>query len=196
MRPRSADTERGIALPPWVIGVSIGIVVVAMLTFVITGGPDRGGEAAANQATEASSTSSDEPSSEPSEPAAAGPLQAPSSKPKQPKLHPKEPAKAEKPRKVAAERTVHDRSAYVEVYNNSIVTGLANETAAELQDAGWNVVGVDNWYGDIPDSTVYYPSRLHDVARLLAADLGITRLHSAVAPMRFDRLTVILTGPL
>jgi hypothetical protein len=193
MRPRSADTERGVALPPWVIGVSIGIVVVAMLTFVITGGPDRGGEAAADPTTAASPTPSDEPSAESSEPAAAESSKAPSSKPKP---QPKKPARAERPRQVAAERTARDRSAYVEVYNNSTVTGLANETAAELQDAGWNVVGVDNWYGDIPDSTVYYPSRLHDVAKLLAADLGITRLHSAVAPMRFDRLTVILTGPL
>jgi type IV secretory pathway VirB10-like protein len=196
MRPRSADTERGIALPPWAIGVSIGIVVVAMLGFVISGGPDRGGgEAAADPTTAASPTPSDEPSAEPSEPAAAESSKAPSSKPNQ---QPEKPAKAksEKPRQVAAERTARDRSAYVEVYNNSTVTGLANETAAELQDAGWKVVGVDNWYGDIPDSTVYYPSRLHDVAKLLAADLGVTRLHSAVAPMRFDRLTVILTGPL
>jgi hypothetical protein len=193
MRPRSADTERGVALPPWVIGVSIGIVVVAMLTFVITGGPDRGGEAAADPTTVASPTPSDEPSAESSEPAAAESSKAPSAKPKP---QPEKPARAEQPRQVAAERTARDRSAYVEVYNNSTVTGLASETAAELQDAGWNVVGVDNWYGDIPDSTVYYPSRLHGLAKLLAADLGIRRLHSAVAPMRFDRLTVILTGPL
>src|SRR5690606_31791010 len=83
----------------------------------------------------------------------------------------------------------------VEVYNNSGITGLANETAARLQDAGWNVVGADNWYGDIPANTVYYPERLRDQAKLLAADLGISRLHTAVPPMRFDRLTVTLTGP-
>ena len=31
-------------------------------------------------------------------------------------------------------------------------------------------------------------------ARLLGRDLGINRLRPAIAPMRFDRLTVILTG--
>ncbi|HYJ68429.1 MAG TPA: LytR C-terminal domain-containing protein [Nocardioidaceae bacterium] len=187
MHPRSADSERGVALPPWLIGVSIGVVVMAMLAFVITGGPDRGDEAAANPTNESTSTSApvDE---QPSEPVAS----TPSKESKSPSSEP-EPAKKshKKP-----DRTARDRSAYVEVYNNSGITGLANETAAELQDAGWKVVGADNWYGDIPDSTVYYPSRLHDVAKLLAADLGIKRLHTAVAPMRFDRLTVILTGTL
>lgn len=209
MRPRSADTERGIALPPWVIGVSIGIVVLAMLTFVITGGPDRSGEAAADPTTEASSTPSDEssepaasaPSEQPSEPAKGEPSKPPkahsSREPsRKPKPQPAEPAKAEVPSNVAPDQTAVDRSAYVEVYNNSTITGLANETGAELQDAGWRVVGVDNWYGDIPANTVYYPTRLHGLAKLLAADLGIKRLHSAVAPMKFDRLTVILTGPL
>jgi LytR cell envelope-related transcriptional attenuator len=193
MRPRSSDSERGIALPPWVIGVSIGIVVVAMLTFVVIGSPDRGDDAAANPTSAASSAPSDEPSVEPSEPAASEPSKAPSSKPDKPHK-PEKPAKAESPRDEPGP-TGPDRSAYVEVYNNTSIDGLANETAAELQDTGWKVVGADNWYGDIPDSTVYYPARLRDVAKLLAADLGIDRLHTAVAPMRFDRLTVILTGP-
>ena len=49
-------------------------------------------------------------------------------------------------------------------------------------------MGVDNWYGDIPASTVYYPDGLSADGHQLARELGI-----AVAPMRFDRLTVILT---
>lgn len=83
---------------------------------------------------------------------------------------------------------------YVEVYNNSGVTGLAGEVAASATQAGWKVVGSDNWYGTIPASTVYFPPRLEDEARLLGRDLGINRLRPAIAPMRFDRLTVILTG--
>ncbi len=59
--------------------------------------------------------------------------------------------------------------------------------------AGWNVVGSDNWVGTVPGSTVYYPPRLKQAGKLLARDLGIDRLKPAVAPMRLDRLTVILT---
>jgi hypothetical protein len=83
---------------------------------------------------------------------------------------------------------------YVEVYNNSGIHGLAGTTAAKAQGAGWQVVGSDNWYGTITASTVYYPARLHDAARLLAKDLGISRLRPSIAPMRGDRLTVILTS--
>lgn len=185
MRPRSPDSERGVVLPWWSIGVSIGVVVVAMLALVMTGSPDRHDDAAASPAS-ASSTPSDQ-SATPT--ASASPTHRPSSRP--PRATPKQ-----QPRERPDQSAAPHRDAYVEVYNNSTVRGLANQTAAELQDAGWKVVGADNWYGSIPESTVYYPERLHPVAKLLAADLGITRLHTAVAPMRFDRLTVILTGPL
>ncbi|MPZ94442.1 MAG: LytR family transcriptional regulator [Propionibacteriales bacterium] len=82
---------------------------------------------------------------------------------------------------------------YVEVYNMSGVSGLASSKAAELQDAGWQVVGIDNWRGNIPASTVYYPDDMADAAEQLAKTLGIGRTRGAVAPMKFDRLTVILT---
>ncbi|MEZ5097124.1 MAG: LytR C-terminal domain-containing protein [Nocardioides sp.] len=85
---------------------------------------------------------------------------------------------------------------YVEVYNNSQVSGLAARVAARAEQAGWQVVGSDNWYGTIPGSTVYYPRRLAAAGRLLALDLGIRRVQPAVDPMRRDRLTVILTGEL
>ena len=53
---------------------------------------------------------------------------------------------------------------YVEVYNNSGISGLAGSTAARAQGAGWEVVGSDNWYGTIAASTVYFPERLKDQA--------------------------------
>jgi hypothetical protein len=68
--------------------------------------------------------------------------------------------------------------------------------AAQASQIGWQVVGSDNWYGTIPASTVYYPQRLERAGKLLALDLGIQRTAPAVDPMRLDRLTVILTGPL
>ena len=90
-----------------------------------------------------------------------------------------------------------DRSkVYVVVFNNSNVTGLAGRVATQASQIGWQVVGSDNWYGTIPASTVYYPKRLERAGKLLALDLGIQRTAPAVDPMRLDRLTVILTGPL
>jgi len=85
---------------------------------------------------------------------------------------------------------------YVEVYNNSGITGLAGRVATSATEAGWKVVGTDNWYGSVPTSTVYYPKRLKDEAELLALDLGIERTARAVDPMRLDRLTIVLTGEL
>ncbi len=83
----------------------------------------------------------------------------------------------------------------VVVYNNAGVAGLAASKASILEQAGWHVAAVDNWYGDIPESTVYYPPGMRPAAAQLAKVLDITRLHPAVSPMQFDRLTVILTSP-
>jgi hypothetical protein len=101
------------------------------------------------------------------------------------------PAPKKRARKVPA---VHRGETYVEVFNNSGIQGLAGSTAARASGAGWQVVGSDNWYGTIPASTVYYPPRLHAAAKLLGKDLGIARVKPAIAPMRGDRLTVILTA--
>lgn len=80
----------------------------------------------------------------------------------------------------------------VVVFNNTGITGLADQKAAILRGAGWNVAATDNWYGNIPEDTVYYPPQLKADAAKLAKVLHITRLHTAVSPMQFDRLTVII----
>jgi hypothetical protein len=92
--------------------------------------------------------------------------------------------------------TVDRGKVVVEVFNNSSVTGLAGTVAARTAHAGWQVVGSDNWYGTIPATTVYFPPRLKAAGHQLALDLGIHRVVPSVSPMRLDRLTVILTGPL
>ena len=74
---------------------------------------------------------------------------------------------------------------FVEVYNNSNVRGLAGKIAKRASDNG---------YGTVSASTVYAPPRLQPAARALAKDLGVGRVKPAVAPMKFDRLTVVLTG--
>jgi hypothetical protein len=84
---------------------------------------------------------------------------------------------------------------YVEVYNNGGSSDATATAAERLQALGWQVVGTDDWYGTIPASTVYWPSESYQpAARRLARALGIERTWPAVAPMRFDRLTVILTA--
>jgi hypothetical protein len=84
---------------------------------------------------------------------------------------------------------------FVEVYNNSGVPGVAARKSAVLQGAGWNVAATDNWYGNIPANTVYYPAQFHDAAVKLAKVLDVHRMRPAVAPMQFDRLTVIFVSP-
>lgn len=98
-----------------------------------------------------------------------------------------------KPKRDVERPAVNRAQTYVEVYNNSGISGLAGSTAARAQGAGWQVVGSDNWYGTIPTSTVYYPPRLAAEATALGRDLGVRRTQPAIEPMRFDRLTVILT---
>ena len=67
---------------------------------------------------------------------------------------------------------------YVEVYNNSGVTGLAGRIAATATAAGWKVVGSDNWYGTIPASTVYYPAQ----ARARGPCAGARPRHPSYSP--------------
>lgn len=87
------------------------------------------------------------------------------------------------------------REAQVSVLNNSGVVGAARTFSGKVTLAGWTVSGVGNWTGSIPANTVYYPADLQAQAELLAKDVGIDRIRPAVAPMRMDRLTIILSGP-
>lgn len=87
------------------------------------------------------------------------------------------------------------RTASVSVFNNTSVGNLARTYSAKVSGAGWTVSGVGNWRGQIESNTVYYPSTLQDQAELLASDVGISRVLPSVAPMRMDRLTMILSGP-
>jgi hypothetical protein len=82
----------------------------------------------------------------------------------------------------------------VEVYNTSGIKGLAARTAQKASVLNWQVVGTDNWSASVPAPTIYFGPRLEDAARLLAKDLGISRVRPAVDPMKPDRLTVILTS--
>jgi hypothetical protein len=172
---RGARDERGIVLPSPVAALSLGAVVLAGVAFLTTSGGDEEPAQAARTV-----TTSPTPTATPTTTAPA---------PKASQKADRKAHKKPKPKKPAVDRG----QVYVEVYNNSGISGLAGSTAKKLSGAGWQVVGSDNWYGTIPASTVYYPARLQPAARLLARDIGISRLKPAISPMRFDRLTVILT---
>lgn len=100
------------------------------------------------------------------------------------------------PTPVVTPKPVVRKQVLVEVYNNSRVHGLAKTVSAQASTVGWNVVGADNWYGSVPGTTVYFPANLKAAGKQLALDLGIKRTAKATDPMKMDRLTVILTGPL
>ncbi len=114
------------------------------------------------------------------------------SRPSEPDASPSQSMPTKKPEKLAP--VVERGKVYVEVYNNSGITGLAGRYADQAQTVGWQVVGADNWLGTVPASTVYYPPRLKAAAKVLALDLGIRRTMRAINSMNGDRLTVVLTA--
>lgn len=155
--------------PSPVVMLSIIAVFMAAVAFMATGNAEP---------TEREVIPAAQPQPEPAaEPAAPAPTT------KKPKPKPTPPA-------------VKRGQVFVEVYNNSNISGLAGRVAERTNGAGWQVVGSDNWVGTIPSTTVYYPPRLKRAGKLLALDLGIERTKTAVDPMRRDRLTLILTGEL
>jgi hypothetical protein len=117
-----------------------------------------------------------------------------------PRTVPQHPSPGDRANRHTAGRPARHRSGdavpkvLVEVYNNSAITGLAATEAAVLEGAGWKVAVTANWTGQIPANTVYYPDGLRRDAKRLAALLQIDRLRPAVAPMQFDRLTVIVVS--
>ena len=87
------------------------------------------------------------------------------------------------------------RNAPVSVLNNTTIQGLAATFSVKVREAGWTDVRVGNWRGSIAGNTVYFPPQFEEQAKLLGDDLGIGRILPSFAPMRTDRLTIILAGP-
>lgn len=176
LTPRRTRDERGVAFPSPIVVVTIVAIALAAIAFVVTGGQrDDASDGSMETVSEASSSAA---------PSASGPTASATPSPSSAPSESAEPAAPE----------VDRAGVFVEVYNNSGIPGLAGTVADRARSAGWNVVGVDNWHGNIPESTVYYPDRLKAEAKTLAGDLGIARTYPAVEPMRFDRLTLILTS--
>ena len=86
------------------------------------------------------------------------------------------------------------RETPVRVFNNTAVAGSAAALAQKARGSGWTVAGVGNWRGQIPSSTVYFPSGKRDEAQLLADDLDIDRVKPTIDQMPSDQMTVIISG--
>lgn len=114
----------------------------------------------------------------------------------QPTTAPTATATAPAPAPTRTPRPVARKKVMVEVFNNTPTKGLAAQVSEQVSHVGWQVVGADNWYGSVPSTTVYYPAKLKREGKQLALDLGIKRTAKAIDPMKLDRLTIILTGPL
>jgi hypothetical protein len=155
--------ERGVVLPTRLLALCISAVAVAALVFVAND-PDKA------------------PAEDAASPAVGKATSTPSANPTTPTT-----STAPKP------APIKRGEVFVEVFNNTRTKGLASGVAEKAKAAGWNVVGSDNWYGTVDGTSVYYPPRLKEAARELGRDLGIKHLRPAEEPMRFDRVTVILT---
>jgi cytoskeletal protein RodZ len=93
------------------------------------------------------------------------------------------------------EKPVANRDVPVAVLNNTTIQGLAATYSAKVRSAGWANVTIGNWRGSIAGNTVYFPPQLEQQAKVLGDDLDIGRIMPSIAPMRTDRLTIILSGP-
>lgn len=168
--------ERGVALPSTVVLLSVVAVAMAALALLTTQPGPPGTLAQTSSRTSSPSSSPGAPT--PTTGSTPGTSGAATQTPR------------DRPRKL---KPLVRSEVFVEVYNNTGIKDLAASTAIDAAGAGWNMVGTDNWLGTIPATAVYYPPRLERAAKALARDLGIARTAEAVEPMKFDRLTVILT---
>ncbi|UYM06794.1 LytR C-terminal domain-containing protein [Solicola gregarius] len=195
--------DSAVRLPSWLIAASLVAVVIATLTYFITTNNDNTDEASpqseptqTSDAPESDSPPDDEKTDDGQR--ATGDSDGPAEKAKPDEQQAKQDAepekKQQKPEKKKQPQPEVAPDATVDVYNNSGITNLAASASGDVQSAGFVVGGVDNWYGAIPSTTVYYPPGMEEQAKLLADTLGVGRMLPAVAPMSGDRLSLILTA--
>jgi len=83
----------------------------------------------------------------------------------------------------------------VDVLNQSAPGGSASQTADLLRTQGWRIGRVDDFRGNISETTVYFSPGLRAEARQLRRDLAQdVRLQPAFSTLKPGRLSVILVG--
>jgi outer membrane biosynthesis protein TonB len=171
----------------------VGVAVVAALGGLFTlatGGDSAGDQAIASASSAAPAEPAPvtpppaEPSAAPPPPPTTAPVPAPAP-PSEETIPPlTEPTTAATPVK-----------APLRVYNNSRISGLAEQAAADFRAAGWQVMEVGNYSsGVIPTSTVYYQPGSEAAAETLAREFGM-RARPGFSGLQFggDNLVVIVT---
>ena len=82
----------------------------------------------------------------------------------------------------------------VVVLNQTTVTGLAAKFQEELEAGGWTVSGIDDFRGNVPATTVYFPPGLRAAAKALMAQFPqVGRIRPAFPGISTSQLTVILS---
>jgi hypothetical protein len=174
------SSSRNVFVPPsWLVVLTALACVVALagIGWLIvdgSGGSDKPSTSAPTHTATAPTNATPSPTK-----TTVAPTPSPSSRPK-PKPKPKP--------------TVSRTGIFVSVLNNTGASGAAGAFSTKVKAAGWTVGGVGNWHGSVPGNTVYYPPGHEAEATQLGKDVGISRVLPRVAPMRTDRLTIILAG--
>jgi hypothetical protein len=82
----------------------------------------------------------------------------------------------------------------VVVLNQTTVRGLAATFREELESGGWTVSGIDDFRGNVPATTVYFPPGLRPAAKALMAQFPqVGRIRPAFPGISPTHLTVILS---
>lgn len=80
------------------------------------------------------------------------------------------------------------------LFNQTTVSGLAASFRTKLEAGGWTVAAVDDFRGNVPATTVYFPPGLRPVAKALMAQFPeIGRIRPAFSGISTTQLTVILS---
>ena len=185
--PRSTDDKGQVLSSFAAVGAVVAIVAGLLVLFGTRGDNTAAGskpnstpaaKASSLHSTSAPATTPGHPSTTPSQPAPSQPTPSPT-----PSGRPT----------VGSTPIPTAELPVVEVFNNTLRKGLADQVATKARAVGWRVAGADNWHGKVVTSTVYYPAGLQAEAAQLAKVLGIGRIKDALPNMKQDRLSVILT---
>ncbi len=81
----------------------------------------------------------------------------------------------------------------VVVLNQTGISGLAAQFQKELEAGGWTVAGIDDFRGNVPATTVYFPPGMRPAAKALMEQFPqIGRIRPAFSGISTTQLTVIL----
>lgn len=171
MSTYTSRRDRGVALPSPVAAISVVAIVVAAITFAITGFSGNKTKVIPNAAPTTSLTATATSTA-----TATGSATSSSSTP------PSAP--------------IDKKSIHISVWNASATTGLANSVLAKVVAAGWTNSAAGVTHVHYSANTIYYPAKYAAAAKQLALDLGITNVSLGDSATAQDRISVVLVGPL